>query len=302
MVKKRKFTLMQKRAITGLMFIAPWLLGFIVFYLRSLIMAVQFSLSKLNMLEQGGFTLEFIGLDNFKFAFLEDPTFNQILVESVGDMLIDVPLIIFFSLFMAILLNEKFKGRTLVRAIFFLPVIMSSGAINEALTLAQQAATGGVAAVSAEAASVQGINVEYFVELFSDIGFPRQAMDYIIMAVARIYDIVQSSGIQIIIFIAALQSVPGALYEVSKIEGATAYETFWKVTFPMVSPLILTNVVYTIVDSFIISDVVDKAYEMAFTSFNWGVSVAMSLVSTTIVCVILLVVGKVLSKKTFYYN
>lgn len=302
MVKKKKLTLMQKKAITGLLFIAPWLIGFIVFYVRSLIMAVQFSFSKLDMIENGGFTLKFIGLDNYKFAFLEDPTFNPILVQSVVDMLIDVPLIIFFSLFVAILLNQRFKGRTLVRAIFFLPVIMNSGAINEALTLAQQAATGGVAAVSAEAAAVQGVNVEYFVSLFLDLGFPKVVLDYIIMAVARIYDIVQSSGIQIIIFIAALQSVPGALYEVSKIEGATAYETFWKVTFPMVSPLILTNVVYTIVDSFVISGVVDKAYEVAFTNFNWGVSVAMSLVSTTIVCVILLILGKFLSKKTFYYN
>lgn len=299
---KKKLTLMQKRAITGILFISPWLIGFIWFYVRSFIMAIQFSLSKLTVIENGGFTLDFIGLDNFKYAFLEDPTFNQILVQSVKDMIIDVPLIIFFSLFVAILLNQKFKGRTLVRAIFFLPVIMNSGAISQTLALAQAAATGGVAAVSAEAAAVQGVNVEYFMSLFLDLGFPKAILDYIIMAVARIYDIVQASGIQIIIFIAALQSVPGALYEVSKIEGATAYETFWKVTFPMVSPLILTNVVYTIVDSFVISTVVDKAYEVAFTNFNWGVSVAMSLISTFIVCAILLIVGKVLSKKTFYYN
>ncbi len=299
---KKKLTLMQKRAITGILFISPWLIGFIWFYVRSFIMAIQFSLSKLTVIENGGFTLDFIGLDNFKYAFLEDPTFNQILVQSVKDMIIDVPLIIFFSLFVAILLNQKFKGRTLVRAIFFLPVIMNSGAISQTLALAQAAASGGVAAVSAEAAAVQGVNVEYFMSLFLDLGFPKAILDYIIMAVARIYDIVQASGIQIIIFIAALQSVPGALYEVSKIEGATAYETFWKVTFPMVSPLILTNVVYTIVDSFVISTVVDKAYEVAFTNFNWGVSVAMSLISTFIVCTILLIVGKVLSKKTFYYN
>lgn len=302
MIKKKKLTLMQKKAVTGLLFISPWLLGFIVFYVRSIVMAVQFSLSKLIMIDGGGFTLDFVGLDNFKYAFMEDPTFNQILVGSIGDMLIDVPLIIFFSLFVAILINHNFKGRTLVRAIFFLPVIMNAGAINEALSMAQQAATGGVAAVSAEAASVQGVNVQYFVEMLSDLGIPNMILDYVIMAVARIYSIVQASGIQIIIFIAALQSVPGSLYEVSKIEGATAYETFWKITFPMVSPLILTNVVYTIVDSFVISEVVDKAYEVAFTNFDWGVSVAMSLVSTAIVCFILLVLGKFLSKKTFYYN
>ena len=170
---KKKLTLMQKRAITGILFISPWLIGFIWFYVRSFIMAIQFSLSKLTVIENGGFTLDFIGLDNFKYAFLEDPTFNQILVQSVKDMIIDVPLIIFFSLFVAILLNQKFKGRTLVRAIFFLPVIMNSGAISQTLALAQAAASGGVAAVSAEAAAVQGVNVEYFMSLFLDLGFPK---------------------------------------------------------------------------------------------------------------------------------
>ena len=96
--------------------------------------------------------------------------------------------------------------------------------------------------------------------------------------------------------------MPGALYEVAKIEGATGYETFWKVTFPMVSPLIITNVVYTIVDSFVDSDVVEKAYDMAFVNFDWGVSVAMSLLSSVIVITLLIIVCKLISKKVFYYN
>ncbi|HKM03379.1 MAG TPA: sugar ABC transporter permease [Lachnospiraceae bacterium] len=302
MISKKRLTLTQRRAITGYLFIMPWIIGFIWFYARSLFMAGQFSLSTLQMKETGGFTLDFVGLSNFKYAIFEDATFNQILFRSIGDMVIDVPLIIFFSLFMAIILNSKFKGRTLIRAIFFLPIILNAGAINDALTLARAAATGGVAAVSAESVATAAINVDYFFEIFMDLGVPVSIIEYITLSVARIYDIVQASGVQIIIFIAALQSVGGSLYEVAKIEGATAYETFWKITFPMVSPLIITNVVYTIVDSFVDSAVVDKAYDMAFTSFNWGTSVAMSLISSAIVCGILLVVGKLLSKKTFYYN
>lgn len=302
MISKKRLTLTQRRAITGYLFIMPWIIGFIWFYARSLFMAGQFSLSTLQMKETGGFTLNFVGLSNFKYAIFEDATFNQILFRSIGDMVIDVPLIIFFSLFMAIILNSKFKGRTLIRAIFFLPIILNAGAINDALTLARAAATGGVAAVSAESVATAAINVDYFFEIFMDLGVPVSIIEYITLSVARIYDIVQASGVQIIIFIAALQSVGGSLYEVAKIEGATAYETFWKITFPMVSPLIITNVVYTIVDSFVDSAVVDKAYDMAFTSFNWGTSVAMSLISSAIVCGILLVVGKLLSKKTFYYN
>lgn len=303
MKKKKKLSLLQKRALTGFAFITPWLIGFLWFYVKSLIQAVRFSLSKMEMLESGGYTLKFTGLDNFKYALFQDPTYNQILATSIRDIVIDVPLIIFFSLFIAMICNGKFKGRTLVRAILFLPIIMNAGAINNAIEMAREAVTGGVAAVSAEAAVVaSGVNVDYFMNLFMDLGFPVALLDYITAAVGRIFDIVQASGVQIIIFIAALQSVPGALYEVAKIEGATGYETFWKVTFPMVSPLIITNVVYTIVDSFVDSDVVEKAYDMAFVNFDWGVSVAMSLLSSVIVIALLVIVCKLISKKVFYYN
>ena len=135
-----------------------------------------------------------------------------------------------------------------------------------------------------------------------NLGLPVRFVGYVVGLVSRIYEIVRASSVQIIIFIAALQSISPSLYEVSKIEGATAYETFWKVTFPMVSPLILTNVVYTIVDSFVNSDVVDIAYQEAFTSFNYGLSSAMSILSTLVVCIILIVVGVLINRKTFYYN
>lgn len=302
MNKKKKLTLEQKHAITGFVFILPWFIGFLWFYAGSFVQAVRFSLSKLEMLGTGGYTLEFIGLKNFKFALFEDPEFNQILTTSIRDIIIDVPLIIFFSLFIAIICNGKFKGRTLVRAILFLPIILNSGAINAAMEVAREAINGGVASVATEAASGSGVNIEYLVEMMTNLGFPVFLLEYIVAAIARIFEIVQASGVQIIIFIAALQSVPGALYEVAKIEGATAYETFWKVTFPMVSPLIVTNVVYTIVDSFIDSEVVEKAYEMAFSEFNWGVSVAMSLISSVVICLILVVIVKLISKKAFYYN
>lgn len=295
-------SLNNKRALTGIAFIMPWFIGFVLFYLRSFIQAVQFSFSSVELGEGTGYSLNFTGLDNLKFALLQHGNFNQELTKSVINMLIDVPLIIFFSLLMAMLLNQKFKGRTIVRAIFFLPVIMSAGAINEAIEIARQTISGGVSAVSTEMSASSGINMAYFLDLFMQLGFPQNIIDYVTQVIARIYDVVKASGVQIIVFLASLQSVPGSLYEVSKIEGATAYETFWKITFPMVTPLILTNVVYTIVDSFISSSVVDIAYQSAFESYNYGLSSAMSLLSTVIVCVVLLIVGVILSKKTFYYN
>lgn len=300
----KKLSLKNKRALTGLIFISPWLFGFLYFYLRGILQTLEFSLSDVSALETGGFTTSFIGLDNFQFAFFQDPEFNQIIVNTVVDILVDVPLIIFFSLFIAMLLNGKFRGRTVMRAIFFLPVIMNAGAINSALEFAQQNIMGGVSPVSSEvaAATTEGLNLNTIMMTFTDIGFPVAILEYITGAVSRIYLIVRASGVQIVIFIAALQSIPHALYEVAEIEGATAYETFWKITFPMVSPLILTNIVYTIVDSFVQSEVVEKTQTVAFTNYNYGAGSAMSLVSTILVCIILGISGYIISKKTFYHN
>lgn len=303
MKKRKKMTLIQKRAVTGLAFISPWLIGFLWFYGKGLIQVLRFAFSNMQMLDTGGYQLEFAGLANFRYALFQDASYNQILVRSIGDVLIDVPLIVFFSLFMAIILNGKLKGRTVFRAILFLPIILGSGAISTSLTLAREAVTDGVSAISPEAAAAaSGLNVQHLMELLVNLGFAETLIDYLVAAVGRIFEIVQSSGVQIIIFIAALQSVPSSLYEVSQIEGATAYETFWKVTFPMVSPLIVTNVVYTIVDAFMKSEVVEKAYDMAFNSYNWSVSVAMSLMSSLVICLILALVTKLISSKVFYYN
>ena len=303
MKKKKKMTLSQKRAIVGLLFISPWLIGFLIFYLRSLIMSLNFSMSVSTIQESGGYTLEFVGLKNFSYALTKHGKFSQVLTTSIFD-LIDVPLIIFFSLFMAILLTKKFKGRTLVRAIFFLPVIMNSEAVQSALSLSAQMMTGGIGSTAAEVTSAgsASVNVDYYMEMFRMLAMPDAILDFVIGAVGRINSIITASGVQIVIFIAALQAVPSSLYEVAKIEGATGYETFWKVTFPMVTPLIITNVVYTVVDYFMNSEVVQLAYDEIFTNQDYGLGSAMSLISTGIVCVILVIVVGLISKKTFYYN
>lgn len=301
-MKKRGLTLMQKRAVVGILFIMPWLIGFIAFYIRSLILTVQFSMSEISLADKG-YQTTFVGLKNYMYIFTEHGTFNQTLVNSMGEVVIDVPLIIFFSLLMAMILNTKFKGRTLVRAIFFLPVIMNSEAITSAMNLAREMMQTGLSGSSSELleSANSGVNMDYYIALFKTLALPDSILDYIVSAVARISDIISLSGVQIVIFIAALQSVPSSLYEVAKIEGATTYETFWKVTFPMVMPHIITNIVYTVVDSFTSSDIVSLAYT-EFTQTNYGYSAAMSLVSTVLVCGILGIVCAWISKHTFYYN
>ncbi|NLP17017.1 MAG: sugar ABC transporter permease [Clostridiales bacterium] len=305
MMRKRKLSLSQKRTVNGYLFILPWLIGFIIFYIRSIILSAEFTLSELTVGAVGGYELKFVGLENFIYAFREHGTFKQVLTTSVFDMIIDLPLIIFFSLFMAILLNRQFKGRTLVRMIFFLPVILNSSAISDALELSQQMMAGGISAgssqMAAEATSA-GVDVGYYIGLFTDLAMPETVLDYLVAAVSRINSIITASGVQIVIFLAALQSIPGSMYEVAKIEGATAYETFWKVTFPMVMPHIITNVVYTVIDGFADSQVVTLAYDTAFTDFNYGLSSVFSLVSTAVTCLILVLIVGYIQKRTFYYN
>ncbi len=290
----------------GYLFILPWFAGFCIFYLRSMFMTARFSLSTLKMdAVRGSYTLSFAGLENFNYAFRVHGSFKQVLTSSVLNMLVDVPLIIFFSLFMAILLNRKFKGRSIIRAIFFLPVILNSGAVTAAMDLSRQMMQGGVSTQvkeTADMASAIAFDIDFLLDMFLRLGIPDKILTYLSTAVTRINDIIAASGVQIIIFIAALQSIPGSMYEVAKIEGATAYETFWKVTFPMVMPHIITNVVYTIVDSFTESEVVNLAYDVAFTEFNYGLSSVISIVSMVVTCLILILVCRFIQKRTFYYN
>lgn len=305
-MKKPHISMAGKRAINGYLFVLPWLLGFMLFYVRSLYMTVEFSLSSMTVLNTGGYKLEFVGLKNYYEAFFSHASFKQTLTTSIGNMVIDVPLIIFFSLFVAMMLNRKMKCRGLVRAIFFLPVLLNADAVSNALSLAAQMMAGGLNSTSADmaaaASSSSAVNMSYFIELFGELALPDAVLDYVVGAVSRISDIIQASGVQIVLFIAALQSIPSSLYEVAKIEGATGYETFWKVTFPMVMPHIITNTIYTIVDAFSKSDVVTLAYNTAFTESNYGLSSAFSIISTLITCTLLALVVYFISKRTFYYN
>ena len=293
--------------LAGYSFILPWVIGFAVFYLKSIFQTIQFSFSEMAMdAINGGYTLTPVGWENFRYAFLEHGSFKQTLTSSVMNMLIDVPLITFFSLFMAMLLNKKFPGRAVVRAIFFLPVILASGAIVDAIAMGEMMMQGGVTGQSAEmevsAASVIAFDIDYLISMFMNLGLPAKFLNYITSAVGRINDIISMSGVQIVLFIAALQSIPSSLYEVAKIEGATGYETFWKITFPMVMPHIITNVVYTIVDSFEQSQILQLADTTTFEMWNYGLGSVFSLVSTIVTCIILVVVVGFIQKRTFYYN
>lgn len=302
--KTRKLGLVRRRNLAGLLFVLPWILGFVCFYGYQLMMTIWYSFNRIVFPAEGGYQVLFAGLDNFRYAFTEHATFTRTLVESLANMLVDVPLIIFFSLFMAVLVNREFRGRTLFRAILFLPVIMTTPVIVKMLNTSLTDLGNGMGASGAAASvtgATMGLNTSYLSSFFEAIPALREVADYIIGAIGRVYEIVRNSGVQILIFLAALQAISPAMYEVAKMEGATAYETFWKVTFPLVSPMILTNTVYTIVSLYSQSEIVSLAQTVAFGgSLNFGLSAVFSLVGVASVALIMLAVCWLISKKVFY--
>jgi ABC-type sugar transport system permease subunit len=300
---KKRLTLSRKNQIVGLIFISPWLLGFLLFFARYMVQSIAFSLSALKLPESGGYRLVPIGFRNYIALFTEHPLFNRTLVESLQAQLTDLLLIIVFSLFMAILLNSNFKGRAITRAIFFLPVIMASPAISAGISGALTLALGGINTLPQEVEVVRNVlNAKYIIELLYEVGVPESVSTYILGAIDRIYSVIRASGVQIIIFLAALQSVSNSLYEVAEIEGATAYETFFKITLPMISPLILTNVFYTIIDSYNISPLIQLIKTTSFVENNYGLSAAMSVASALAVGIVLMVFGFILNKVIYYQD
>ena len=253
--KKRKIASLDRRkARAGWIFVLPFVLGFILIYLPMVVDSIKYSFYNINVLKGGGFELIPVGWTHYSNALLDDPDFAQILVTGLLDMVFDIPMILIFSLFMAVLLNQKMAGRAAFRAIFFIPVILSTGLME---TIEAQNIMGdymdsaeGIDDGSGQSTAstlVDALDVE---ALFAGMAVGQGLVEYVVVAINRIYDIVNRSGVQMLIFLAGLQSISPAIYESVQIDGATAWETFWKITFPMISPMILVNAVYTIIDSF----------------------------------------------------
>ena len=252
--KKRKVaSLDRKKARAGWVFVLPFVIGFVLVYLPIMWNSIYMSFHSLHIVTGGGFTLEFVGLENYENALFKDPGFVQTLVTGLGELAFDIPAILIFSLFMAVLLNQKMAGRAVFRAIFFIPVILSTG-IMEAIEGQNILGTmmEGTESIdgSQTSAANQIVNVMDIERLFSSMKMGQELVVVVVQIVNQIYDIVNRSGVQMLIFLAGLQSISPAIYEACRIDGCTAWETFWKITFPMISPMILVNAVYTIIDSF----------------------------------------------------
>lgn len=289
-MKRKKLTLTQKNDMVGYGFIAIWLIGAIFFFIMPAVSTLVYSFSDVSVTKEGMQTA-WIGIENYREALLVDPLFVRNLCNSMLGMLGQVPILVLFSMFIAVVLNQKFRGRAVARVLFFLPVIIASGISIQILT------------ENGMSTNVTGEDTAF---LFSVSVFPEEMgnspiLMYLQTLINQIFNICWKSGIQILLFLSGLQTIPQSYYEVSSLEGATSWEEFWKITFPLLSPFSLLCVVYTIIDSFTDSTnqvmVLIKTY---FDGFDYGVSSAMSWIYFLVILIVILLVQKIIFRNIVY--
>jgi len=295
-----RLTITRRMSLIGYLFAMPFVVGFLLFFLLPFVQSIIFSLSEIEI-GSYGYSISFVGFKNYRSTLLVHPTFVRTFVETVVKVLFDVPLVLMFSFFAATLLNQQFRGRTVARLVFFLPVVLASGVVysmelgNYMMNALRPGAEQGISGGSI----LSGASVRAFVY---QLKLPMAMLNHVIGVVDRIPHVINSSGIQILVFLAGLQSISPSLYEASAIEGATAWEDFWKITFPLMSPLVLTNIVYTVVDSFTApgNQLVSLIRDTAFGGMGFGVSSAMSWMYFAAIGVILAVAIGIVSRSVFY--
>ncbi|NLY48934.1 MAG: sugar ABC transporter permease [Clostridiales bacterium] len=300
MKKRRSFSLSRKRALWGRLFVYPWVIGFLLFLMIPFVQTFRYSF---NDVTPANMELHYIGLANFKKALTQDAEFIPTFIDTMRTTAVEVPLIIIFSLFMAVLLNQPFKGRTLVRCIFFMPVIITSGALLALIgaDIATNMSGGSTGGASGGMPMLQAIN---FQQTFSSLRMGQGLSDLLALIIDKVYVIIWKSGVQIVIFLAGLQSISKSLYECASVEGATAWESFWKITFPMISPIMLVNIVYTLIDSFTDSSnkTLEYIYTVIYKNVDYGFSAAMSFIYFTVILAIAGIITFFMSKIVFYMN
>ena len=298
---RRRKSLDARRARAGYLFTLPFILGIFLVYLPILLDSIWFSFNREidGPMVNGMPTtvIEFVGLEFYKDAF-DTPDFVTALLAGLQQLVLEVPAVIIFSLFIAVVLNQKMLGRAAFRAIFFVPVIIATGIMEtiNASDAMQNMMQGGIDDGFGSSANdiVSAMDIE---AMFAELGFGSEIVSSVVGLVNDIYNIINYSGVQMLIFLAGLQSISPAIYEACTIDGATGWETFWKITFPMISPMILVNAAYTIIDAFTRDTNPVMSY---IATVNAESSIAMSWIYFIIVVLIIVVVAAVASSFIFY--
>ena len=287
-MKKKVKGIESLRRRYGYTFVAHWIIGLIMFFFVPLIYSIMYSFSDITMTDSG-FVLNFVGFHNYDLALFDNPEYLDQVRDSVISMFYSLPMVVALSLILAVLLNQKYYGRTIMRIVFFLPVIIESSVIVSLLS--DPSINAPIFNFSTDGQGV--LNYEL---ILSNLNLPEEITGFLTFFLSNAVSLTWSCGVQIILFLAGLQGIPESLYEVSKIEGANKWDEFWLITVPMLRHVLSLVIIYTMISNFTSSNnvVVSTAMQL-MSSMNWSSAAAMLWFYFVIV---LAVIGVVL----FLYN
>ena len=257
----------------GIVFSLPLIIGLLIFFIPTVVMGFRFAMSDVSVAQ--GLELKFTGFENIKYALRVDPNYFKLVISDISDLITTLPIVLVFSLFIAVLLNGKVWGKSAFRVIFFLPVIACVGMLaSGASNLVMETMVSGAQDTESEVLSA----MSDVTTMLQSLSFSPKLISFVSNAANNIMDIVNRSGVQILIFLAGLQSISPSIYESAQVEGASGWETFWKITLPMILPMMVANVLFTFVDSITRSntEMVSYIQNMAFGKAQFGYAAAMS--------------------------
>lgn len=310
-IKTSKIPYEKKKSLYGYGFVALWAIGTLWLFIIPVLTSLWYSfcdtelLDKAGALEKGmtsaGIYTEWNNFANYYKAFAIDTDFPQLLVESLSEILPQAAVILIFSLFIAVILNQKFRGRTLARAIFFLPVLIATGPVISVIN--GDMTSQGVSDAAQFSTLFKTDLVSELMEFIGIYKINQTFTTFIQDITSDVLNLVWNSGIQILIFLSALQNIPPSAKEAANMEGATAWEFFWKITFPYISPMILANLVYTIIDAFVSTDNVVMEYVLSQSSrWEYGYSAALAWIYFAIVGACLGLICLIVNRFVYYEN
>ncbi len=287
-------TIKQRRGLLGLFFVAPWIVGVLLFFLIPMGQSIVYMFNDVTVRPDGAHA-EYVGMEIIQDVLFKDPENVRMMLTAIAQTLGEVVLILAFSLFIAIILSQKFRGRTVARAIFALPIIVSSGVLLEVfrqdLFASSMAQTSDVTIFQSAALEMAMLR----------LGLDPSLVSQLTGAVSNILDLLWKCGVQILLFLGGIKAVPAHLYEVCSVEGANAWQTFWKVTFPLVTPFILLNAVYSIIDSFTYyTNPVMQRIQEYFNNLYTSSATTLAVSYCLLVLVVTGIVAWFISRKVFY--
>ena len=280
--RKKRSGLERNKARYGLLFISPWLIGLLLFFLLPIGQSLYYSFCDVKLTNTGLETI-FTGIKNYNYILNEHPLYLTSMIESLQTIGYSLPVIIVISLIIALILNQKFKGRIFFRALYFLPVIIASGVVTELLF-----AVNSEDLMSAGVGEAVSNNMIDFGNIVLKLGIPGQIGEYLTVVLNSIFELVWNCGIQIVLFISGMQSISDSLYEAAKIEGCTKWEEFWFITLPMLSRILLLVFVFTIVE--LLTTKTNTVMTLALNAINnleYGAGAAMAWLYFVLVGVVL---------------